>query len=139
MNTNPVRSPSPESISRCEFRNRGGRRCRIPVSGADSLFCANHLPRVERDPEVAALTAELAVAPDELLSAGNIHHALAKLFALLARNRISSRRAAVLAYIAQTLLRTLPAIQAEMGPEQVEVIVDIPRPNRESASLEASP
>jgi hypothetical protein len=137
MNTELVPSLSSERISRCEHRNRGGRRCRLPVSG-DSQFCPNHIPREERDPEIVALSADLAVGPDELPSAGEINHALARLFSLLARNRISSRRAAVLTYIAQTLLRTLPALQAEMGPEQVEIIVDTPRPKRVPVIVEAS-
>jgi hypothetical protein len=139
MSPNRYRSEIPADSVRCWYQYASGRRCRQTISAPGSQFCTNHVPRAERDPEVVALTAELAVAPDELLCAGNIHHALARLFSLLARNRISSRRAAVLTYIAQTLLRTLPALQAEMGPERVEVIVDTPRPKREPAFVEASP
>lgn len=46
-------------------------------------------------------------------TAQGINHSLGALYRLLAENRISARRAAVLAYINSLLLRTLPAIDAD--------------------------
>ena len=42
---------------------------------------------------------------------------LSKLLALLVQNRVSTRRAAVLAYITNQLLRTLPAIDHDLDPK----------------------
>jgi hypothetical protein len=49
------------------------------------------------------------------------------------QDRISARRAAVLAYITNQLLRTLPAIDREFNPKEdpnapVEIICDMPGP-----------
>jgi hypothetical protein len=46
-------------------------------------------------------------------TAQGINYSLLNLYQLLAQNRISPRRAAVLAYINSLLLRTLPAINAD--------------------------
>jgi len=65
-----------------------------------------------------------------LQSACGIHDFLSQLTVLLVQNRISTRRAAILAYLGQTLLRTLPAIQDELEPEP-QIIFDLPRPKRD--------
>ena len=49
-------------------------------------------------------------------NAQGINHSLRALYALLAQDRISPRRAAVLAYITSLLLRTLPAIDNDPYP-----------------------
>ena len=46
-------------------------------------------------------------------TAQGINYSLGILYRLAAKNEISSRRAAVLAYIGSLLLRTLPAIDAD--------------------------
>jgi hypothetical protein len=46
-------------------------------------------------------------------TAQGINHSLHSLYELLAQNRISPRRAAVLAYVSSLLLRTLPQIDAD--------------------------
>ena len=69
----------------------------------------------------ADLTAELIKDPKELDRLDGIYF-LAKLIILQAQNRISTRRAAVLAYITNQLLRTFAAIkrvQAEQAPQIV--------------------
>lgn len=50
---------------------------------------------------------------------------------LLVQNRIGTRRAAILAYLGQTLLRTLPAIELELESEKPQFIFDLPRPKRD--------
>jgi hypothetical protein len=58
---------------------------------------------------------------------------LSKLFILLAQNRVTSKKASVLTYIIQQLLRTLPAIDREVNGDDghVNIIMDMPRPNRD--------
>jgi hypothetical protein len=77
------------------------------------------------------LTADLK----EFRSAIPINDFLARLLLLLAQDKISPRRAAVLAYITNQLLRTLPAIDRELNPkedpnEPPQFIFDAPRPDR---------
>jgi hypothetical protein len=49
-------------------------------------------------------------------NAQGINHSLGALYTLLAQGRISARRASVLAYISNLLLRTLPAIDTDLYP-----------------------
>jgi hypothetical protein len=122
--------------ARCTHHFPNGKRCRLYVSAVDCAFCSNHakLPQNQREPaETAAfLTADLK----EFRSAIPINEFLARLLLLLAENKISPRRAAVLAYITNQLLRTLPAIDRELNPKEdpkapTEIIWDIPSPERD--------
>ena len=121
--------------SRCQHRTPSGRQCRFRTSGAASRFCPRHnaIKKLRHSADLAAVLA----AGDEntFQSAEGINHSLAELFTLLAKDRVSPRRAAVLAYIGSLLLRTLPAIEKETaaapknGP--VKVIWDLPCPAHE--------
>lgn len=69
-----------------------------------------------------------------------INDFLAKLTILLVQNRISPRRASVLAYLNSLLLRTLREIDYENNPPSEEdlppqIIVDTPRPIRDGYPL----
>ena len=70
----------------------------------------------------ADLTPELIKSAADLDGLDGIYECLARLFILLAQNRVSKRRAAVLAYVINQLLRTFAAIrreQASAGPDTV--------------------
>jgi hypothetical protein len=132
------RITKPSSINnsaRCSYRFANGRRCRLSASDVDSALCPSHarLPENQREPAdtAASLTADLK----EFRSAIPINDFLARLLLLLAENKISPRRAAVLAYITGQLLRTLPAIDREPNPKEdrnapAEIIFAAPRPDR---------
>ena len=126
--------------TRCTYRFANGKRCRLSGSNIDSPFCPSHasLPENQREPAdtAASLTADLK----EFRSAIPINDFLARLLLLLAENKISPRRAAVLAYITNQLLRTLPAIDAELNPkpgkdEPCQIIFDMPGPDRDRAPV----
>ena len=130
-------STSINNSARCAHRFANSKRCRLYVTTLDSSYCSTHaqLPQNQQDsPETSAvLTADLK----EFRSAIPINEFLARLLLLLAENKISARRAAVLAYITNQLLRTLPAIDHELNPkpgkdEPVQIIFDMPGPNRDS-------
>ncbi len=111
--------------ARCTYRFANGKRCRLSGSNIDSAFCPSH--------------ASLPENPDlkEFRSAIPINDFLARLLLLLAENKISPRRAAVLAYITNQLLRTLPAIDRELNPKEdpnqpPEIICDMPGPEPEN-------
>ena len=63
------------------------------------------------DPET--LAAGLLGSIHDFKTATAVNHTLARLFVLLARNRIPPRKAAVLAYVCQLLLSSLDAVKRE--------------------------
>jgi hypothetical protein len=115
---------TPVSRDRCRHHSLSGRRCRIPSAGSSGL-CVKH--QQDQSAKIAAiLTANLTY----FTSGAEINDFLSRLLLLLAQDKIPTRRAAVLTYIASQLLRTLPAIQKEnAGPAQI--IFDAPRPERD--------
>ncbi len=97
---------------RCAHRTPGGRQCRLPVSDARSGFCPQHRA-AQQQIEAADHYLHLTTNYHDFQTAQGINHSLHNLYQLLAQNRISPRRAAVLAYINSLLLRTLPQIDAD--------------------------
>jgi hypothetical protein len=96
-------------LARCFFHKSDGSRCRRLVTDTLSHFCSSHLhvnpsptlrPTIirENQPVDVDLSTELGVtSPGEFKSLEEIYDFLCKLTYLLAANRISSRRAAILA------------------------------------------
>ncbi|OLD62056.1 MAG: hypothetical protein AUI53_03105 [Acidobacteria bacterium 13_1_40CM_2_60_7] len=136
---------------RCLYRTPGGRQCRLSASGAQSGLCPQH--RAEQKQEQAAdHYLHLITNFEGFQTAQGINLSLGNLFQLLAKNRISPRRAAVLAYISSLLLRTLPQIDADRAagitdptkppaetltvsaPQQDAVHAKVPKPDSGSGS-----
>jgi hypothetical protein len=116
----------------CRHRTGSGRRCRMAVSDPDSGLCAKHAAEHRRELDHADLAASLIGNIQEFRSAADINHSLGELYKLQARNKITPRRAAVMAYTANLLLRTLPAIALETntdGGKEQRIIIDIPGPD----------
>jgi hypothetical protein len=110
------KSPSSDfTPERCQHRTRTGRQCRSSVGHANSAFCDAHASSEPSDSQdfVAALT-ERAF---RFQNAQGINNSLGVLYTLLAQGRISSRRASVLAYISNLLLRSLTAIDNDRYPK----------------------
>src|SRR6267378_3144244 len=97
---------------RCAHRSSGGRRCRRSVSDPRSVFCPQHRSE-QLEEEAADHFSYLSRNFQCFQTAQGINHSLHNLYALLAQNRISPRRAAVLSHICGLLLRTLPQIDAD--------------------------
>lgn len=123
-------SNSTNESPRCQHLFVNGTRCRLLVPNADALFCPLHAKRPDQEHELADLSAILTRDCRDFQTAQGINHSISELYLLLAQNRISSRRAAVLAYIASLLLRTLPAIDAdrEAGITRSSPASDFPGP-----------
>jgi hypothetical protein len=116
---------------RCRHLDKSNRRCRKLVSDPDSGFCKGHAG-AQPEPDLSAtLTAGL----EEFTSPAAINNFLSRLLLLLSQNRISPRRAAVLAYITNQILRTVAAIERDAAktPPNIEYIIGIPRPEHEPA------
>jgi hypothetical protein len=112
---------------RCSHHFANGRRCRLYTTSLNSTFCPSHAPREpQADPaEVAAiLTANL----DDLSSPEQINTFLSRLLLLLAQDKISARRAAVLTYIASQLLRSVHTMIAEEKRDGGTIILDMQHP-----------
>ena len=102
--------------SRCRYKTADGRRCTMLKMDDHPSLCYTHwrqqLVQTESyDHEGAA--AELLGSIEDFNTATAVNQALGRLFALLARNRIPPRNAAILAYIGQLLLNSLPAVDRE--------------------------
>lgn len=126
----PESSPVNNSDStRCQHRFANRTRCRKLVSPSNPRFCPRHAALPE-NMQPADLTPELIKDPEDLDRLDGIYDFLSRLIILQAQNRISTRRAAVLAYITNQLLRTFAAIkrmQADQAAEGPQNIFDAPR------------
>jgi hypothetical protein len=135
-NSNPVNetvSPQPLPESRCQKHTRNG-RCRMPIFDSASGLCTKHAAAQQKNLDQADLAATLIGDNQEFRSAVAINHSLGELYKLQARNKITPRRAAVMTYTANLLLRTLPAIEKELHPEDEPFQIDfgdLPRPQRD--------
>jgi hypothetical protein len=127
------------ALPRCQHRTPSGRRCRFPVPDSTASFCPAHFSHHIENSDFADLEQELFGDLKDIESASDINFVLANLFRLLAKNRIPTKRAAVLTYILQQLTRTLPEIARENKNATPEIIVDLPRPNLDDPAPEAHP
>jgi hypothetical protein len=121
------------SASSCSYIFKSGRRCRFPaLPGA--LFCLHHVHSQIAATPVPDVDLSRDFGPDPLnfKSACEVNDFLCSLARLMIENRISARRASVLAYIASLELRTLPAIDHELGTdpndELPRIVFDRPEP-----------
>src|SRR6266849_846112 len=133
MNQQSANSRSVNDSPRCQHRFANATRCRLLAPDADSLFCSRHLRLSKANGsqlpqsqfENADLSPDLLGEVREFKSASDIHAFLAKLLCLLAQNRVATKRAAVMAYITNQLLRALTAIQHETETKDATIVIDI--------------
>jgi len=137
MNEKPViTSKIKIEAPHCSARTPSGRRCRMAISDPESGLCFRHaalrLEELKRI-ETGDFSTQLVCGIDEFRSAEDINHVLGELYKLLAADKITPRRGAVMAYTCSLLLRTLPAIEHELNPpdEEQQIIFDLPRPKRD--------
>jgi hypothetical protein len=128
VETQQVPEPFPVNDSnRCQHRFSNRTRCRKLVSHANLRFCPRHAALPE-NMQPADLTPELIKDPKDLDRLDGIYDFLSRLIILQAQNRISTRRATVLAYITNQLLRTFAAIKRVQAAQGPQIIFDAPRP-----------
>ena len=142
--TQKLAKPTPLcSLSRCLHRYPSGRRCRLPLDDSSSYFCHEHARLQPPAPGSGDLSPELVGQLTEFKSALDINRVLSNLLLLISRDRIAPRRASVVAYTCNLLLQSLVAIDFELHPpvgkgeEPVQIIIDVPRPNRDNQLLDA--
>ena len=133
-------SASPASSSQCLYRSPSGRHCRHLAENAGVGLCSKHAaPHFSFRPNANFLQ-RLTTDCDEFTTAMGVHNSLYELYKLLAADLITARRAAVLAYIANLVLRTIPVVHSEIdaNAENQPVRIDfgdLPRPDRSGSAL----
>jgi len=116
----------------CQFRFPSRRFCRLPIADNDSSLCFKHADQQRKERDLAELASALTGKSEGFQTAAGINHSLGELYKLLADNKIAPRRAAVLAYISNLLLHTLPAMDRETAAvAATQIIFDMPRPIRD--------
>jgi hypothetical protein len=121
--SDPVAVPKAAS-SRCPYLYPNGKRCSLPGLPVHSGFCLGHSPAIA--PAVPVPTqsdsedcsTDLLPELSEFNSGVDIHKFLARLLILVTKGRISSRRAAVLAYISNQLLHSHRASPGDLPARQ---------------------
>jgi hypothetical protein len=124
---------------RCHHRYPNGSRCRLPAPGAELRSCNRHAALAQNRSEAADLAAAtLTAGITEFRCADDVNEFLSRLLLAFAQDRISPRRAAVLAYITSQLLRGLAAAAREVHQAESEakrkppvIICTNPGPKRE--------
>ena len=84
--------------TRCTYRTSSGRQCRLAIFDPQSGLCANHHADLKQN-ERADVADILFRDSQDFQTAKGINLSLRSLHWLVGKNRISSRRANVLAYI----------------------------------------
>ncbi len=129
------RNPNPET--QCQQVFPTGRRCRLPRAKGHPSLCLHHSRQEQQAINTEACAAQLLGQLEDFTSAAPVNQFLANLLRMTARGLIPRRDAAVLAYIAQSLLNGLAARRRELldaqalaENEPVTIVWDVPRPDR---------
>ncbi len=99
----------------CQFHFSDGRLCRMLRWEHHPQYCLVHARQEQQLLEADRIGSELSSLSGDFKTATDINHALGRLWTAVTHNRIPPRNAAVLAYIGQLLLQTLPAVKHEIN------------------------
>jgi hypothetical protein len=134
--TNPSATTPPfgQTSARCIHRTPSGRRCSAEAIDPQASFCRRHLFGSTRRYPDPSLASELLGDLTEFDSAAEVNQFLSRLLLLLAQDRVSPRRAAVMAYTCNLILHSHRAIDidnkiAANAPQ--EIVWDLVRPKRD--------
>lgn len=99
----------------CQFTFANGRMCGLPAHPKHDGLCLNHARTASFKHEVRKqdLSREICSPAGDYITQIDINHVLGKLFDALTANRISVKRAASLAYIADLLMRSQEGAKRE--------------------------
>jgi hypothetical protein len=117
---NVKRTKTSINRTRCYHFTPAGRRCRLLVLERHALYCPRHRRAAQAAPRAHDFSELFAHGAGLFTDAPSIHRGLAMIFHALATNDISSRRAAVLTYVASQLLRTLPLLAPAQNESEEE-------------------
>ena len=132
-------SSNPHAINdsaRCQHRTASGKRCRLRIVDAGSGLCFRHSSQKSELLHARDLRATLAGDVTQFECAYDVNKFLSNLLLLLSEDRVAPRRAAVMAYTCNLLLRTL-SFTDQSDSDEPRVIVDFPRPDH--SAIPAAP
>ena len=121
-------------LPHCRHLTASGRHCRSTAADLTSGLCPRHALSPAYRHSSPSLAADLLGDLTAFQSAAAVNEFLSRLLLLLARDRVSPRRAAVMIYACNQILRSLHSIHLEnkiAGDAPPEIILDLPRPKRE--------
>ncbi|MGO9640313.1 MAG: hypothetical protein ACLP1Y_03275 [Candidatus Acidiferrales bacterium] len=107
------KSSRTDASLRCKCAFSDGRRCAMLRWKGHPDFCLFHAHQEQQLIHAGRLGKELATLSGDFRTITDLNHALGKLFAAVAHNRIPPRNAAVLAYIGQLLMQSVPEVKSE--------------------------
>ncbi len=133
------KTPFVHTEEHCRFISEHNHRCRMLRAWYHDSLCAHHARLHQRETE--GLADGLLDGIENFRSAASVNHALGKIFELTARDRITPRKAALLAYVGQLLLNSLPAVRLELSyanalPSLHKAISNLYRKGRHRAALQ---
>jgi hypothetical protein len=111
-------SPSAKDANRCSFLFPNRKRCRLLIADSGFTLCFHHAKLKLDRRELADLSSDL-LGDDlsEFRTTEQINDLLSRVVRLLAQNRISPRRAAVLTYAASLLLRSVVVMDRQAAAD----------------------
>ncbi len=128
---------------RCQRRTPAGRQCRMRRAEGHPHFCAEHAaPRFRRWTRESGLPHLAAQLPKDFRSPTAVNGFIYSLTVEVTAGRADSRTAAVLGYLTQLAIQTLPLLRIEAGPDAGEprvfqFITTAPRPNYPQSAFNA--
>ncbi len=143
QHTQPTQQSSAESTSplgltaaRCQARNRNGSRCRLRAQHPGAPLCRRHADRAGTfadtlDDSLDLFEEVFAQQDGAYDSTESINCILTNVVQLVARGRISTRRAAVITYALSLMLRSAVVADRQAANAPPEIIWDAPRPKRD--------
>ncbi len=148
--TQHVETPaSPDSVSdstsfaRCRSRKRSGGRCRLRVQDPATGLCFRHVALARKTPAAPDDCTDLY---DEIFAAGrpvlgtveDINSLLSNVVTLVARGRISTRRAAVITYAVGLILRSVLIMDTRDANTPPQIIFGTPSSTHDDPADPAS-
>lgn len=126
--------------TRCAHLFGNSTRCRLPTAYPEIPFCTQHAALPEHQHVLADLTASLLEGLEDFTSAVTINEFLTRLLRLATAGKITPRRASILAYIGQLLLRSIPVMERQEVCQDAKVVYcgwpdpNLPRPESDRAA-----
>ena len=143
IKVSPETNASPEHNTtqgrqRCRARRRDRKQCRLYAQDPATGLCARHVVYAESVPDELQDTTDLSkqllvVNEGGYCTADPINAILSNVVELLAKGRISPRRASVITFALSLMLRSVIVQERQAANEHPQIIFDAPRPNRDPA------
>jgi len=142
MNEQPLQATAspepnaPRSFQRCQARNRNRSQCRLHAQDPATGLCSRHALRARKTADALDDSIDLS---DEILedkggayeSTDDINVILSNVVELLAKGRLSPRRASVITFALSLMLRSVVVMDRKIANTPPQIIFDAPRPIRD--------